>query len=917
MKPRFYLEKSCQGASEEASVREALKTFSGVISEQAAWADIPAHSDQDLMDALDKQAKAIDSRTKLLRADLHEALRRSYAEAGYQLVVGSFESGGAITTITEILLYEASGQAYAWEGALPKVVPPASSPASTGGVANGAWRPVGDITLRGDLAEPTGAELIGIGTSRNQADKNSEFVSVCDAPYNVKFDNGVTDNTVGLNLAFQSGKKIYIPDPGEGNFALTTGTVYYDSRTVVMGPGKYRPVIKASASMPGELDLLAPINETFSTFSYLRNIMMFDLCVDANGFNRAKTVGYVGEWGRGIRIGAIYDSLFIRCNAIGGPQHGIDVACWKDDYIGIGHAGVAVGRPFNVILSECDTTDWVYDDGLTTHACYNILIEKHTSRITDAAKAAHTYVPTQKGIEIDDGSVGITVSEPRAYMNGTDTMAFSVATHANNPAAYDVQWDSPWAHGCQIAWGAWSDTATDVAFDSVNWRSRNVRVRNLVFIKPTLDTGTLFPSRFLDFQGFVDCEADGVEVRITDEYGTYSAPASTVNFLSAKRIKIKGVKAIGVPGIPSGSYSFPRDNGWARIGVGCSDLEFDGFSVDNIGYMNRIINDAFSSALKSVKGIRCADIPADGQTKIAVYSAATNVEYKDVVVPAGMEPYRIGRTATSYPAGNYRLNQTGDKDIIFGGMEIRSEALADGSQAKPGILFNRQFASSSDPTGTLGKGSVAFRTTAAAEGRFVISAFHEDVNEHRPIVSVKSTNAAKSLMPVIDNVVNLGESANRWSQVYAGAGTINTSDAREKTEPEKITDAILDAWGDVQLIMFQWLEAVRLKGEDAARWHFGVIAQQVQAAFLAHGIDGTRYGLLCYDEWDDQFEPVIGVRNNPETGEAEEFDTGERIQTQVAGNRWGVRPDQCLFLEAAYQRRRCDRIEDRLAASGL
>lgn len=168
MKPRFYLEKSCQGASEEASVREALKTFSGVISEQAKWADIPAHGDPDLMDALDKQAKAIDSRTKLLRADLHEALRRSYAEAGYQLVVGSFESGGAITTATEVLLYEVNGKAYAWDGALPKVVPPASSPASTGGIGAGAWVDRTDVTLRSELAAPGGVSLIGACSSVTQ-----------------------------------------------------------------------------------------------------------------------------------------------------------------------------------------------------------------------------------------------------------------------------------------------------------------------------------------------------------------------------------------------------------------------------------------------------------------------------------------------------------------------------------------------------------------------------------------------------------------------------------------------------------------------------------------------------------------------------------------------------------------------------
>ena len=137
-----------------------------------------------------------------------------------------------------------------------------------------------------------------------------------------------------------------------------------------------------------------------------------------------------------------------------------------------------------------------------------------------------------------------------------------------------------------------------------------------------------------------------------------------------------------------------------------------------------------------------------------------------------------------------------------------------------------------------------------------------------------------------DNNQALGRTAFRWSTVYAGTGTINTSDAREKTAPLPIDDSVLDAWGDVQLITFQWLESIRLKGEDGARWHFGVIAQQVRDAFDAHGLDGTRYGLLCYDEW--------------ESGEA--------------GNRWGIRPDQCLFLEAAYQRRNHQRLLARIEA---
>lgn len=170
---------------------------------------------------------------------------------------------------------------------------------------------------------------------------------------------------------------------------------------------------------------------------------------------------------------------------------------------------------------------------------------------------------------------------------------------------------------------------------------------------------------------------------------------------------------------------------------------------------------------------------------------------------------------------------------------------------------------------------------------------------------------ASALAPIPDNTTSLGTSGYRWTQVFAANGSINTSDAREKTAPQTINDAVLDAWGDVNIITFKWLEAVKHKGEDAARWHFGVIAQQVRDAFYARGLDGTSYGLLCYDEWEDVFEPVIEMRKNKETGEYEQHDTGEKRLVMSAGNRWGIRPDQCLFLEAAYQRR--ERQRDREA----
>ena len=58
-----------------------------------------------------------------------EALRRSYAEAGYNLVDGSFEVGGVLVNANDVLLHEASGKAYSGPAG---VVAAGTNPASGG-----------------------------------------------------------------------------------------------------------------------------------------------------------------------------------------------------------------------------------------------------------------------------------------------------------------------------------------------------------------------------------------------------------------------------------------------------------------------------------------------------------------------------------------------------------------------------------------------------------------------------------------------------------------------------------------------------------------------------------------------------------------------------------------------------------------
>lgn len=56
-----------------------------------------------------------------------EALRRTYLGAGLNLVPGSFETGGTLESITDILLEEKTGKCYSWKGVFPKIITPNTS----------------------------------------------------------------------------------------------------------------------------------------------------------------------------------------------------------------------------------------------------------------------------------------------------------------------------------------------------------------------------------------------------------------------------------------------------------------------------------------------------------------------------------------------------------------------------------------------------------------------------------------------------------------------------------------------------------------------------------------------------------------------------------------------------------------------
>ena len=123
--------------------------------------------------------------------------------------------------------------------------------------------------------------------------------------------------------------------------------------------------------------------------------------------------------------------------------------------------------------------------------------------------------------------------------------------------------------------------------------------------------------------------------------------------------------------------------------------------------------------------------------------------------------------------------------------------------------------------------------------------------------------SAGVVQPGADNAQNFGTASLRWGALYAVNGSIQTSDAREKTAVRSFSDAEITAAKLIskEIGIFQWLTAVDLKGADAARLHTGLTVQRAIEIMTEQGLDPMSYGFICYDEWEkSDTVPAAGDR---------------------------------------------------------
>lgn len=221
---------------------------------------------------------------------LEELYIQAISQVGY-VTLKSFQSGAPLpdnqlTVPNQVLQDETDGEYYRWDGAFPKVVPPGSTPDSTGGIGIGAWVSVGDASLRSDLISSGSPDLVdasrvkfrqtGTGSvDRSLNGKVGEYVSVTD--FIIAGESDSADKTYAFQAAVDAlpsaGGEIHIPN---GGFWPVEGIITLNKSVTFSGSG----------SAPTTLIKLSNTNSTF-----------FHVAAESCSIRNLRLIGHAGSTG--------------------------------------------------------------------------------------------------------------------------------------------------------------------------------------------------------------------------------------------------------------------------------------------------------------------------------------------------------------------------------------------------------------------------------------------------------------------------------------------------------------------------------------------------------------------------------------------------------------------------------------------
>ncbi|MGF1275580.1 tail fiber domain-containing protein [Acetobacter pasteurianus] len=313
----------------------------------------------------------------------------------------------------------------------------------------------------------------------------------------------------------------------------------------------------------------------------------------------------------------------------------------------------------------------------------------------------------------------------------------------------------------------------------------------------------------------------------------------------------------------------------------CSVTATGGTTSQTLADMGKAVGDNETAVVSAQSAATSAAAAAQAATDAITNLGDRYVAQSSYMQPGGtlkldvnsqiVSPPSFSQAATLY-LGGYKLNTDGSKSVDTNCVTVDWKyTVTDGSSGK---------------TNT---GSETIWTTGSVSGvyrAFGGLAFH-------------AGNDGKS---------DLGMASNAWGNIYSKTAVQVTSDATQKTVIGSLGDTsytdgqkLAAALFGLDTTLFQLNASIAEKGAANARLHAGFIAQQVQAAITAAGLDPAKYALWTNSPVYETTEVDTGKKDsagNPITTRTvalKKDAQGNQVYTQM------LRYEQilCVLFEAA------------------
>lgn len=821
----------------------------------------------------------IDYATNPVTGQVQKTMPAILRDIGFEPASFDFTSGGTLTlndrnkAVLWPMADGGDGDWYYWEGTLPKVIPAASSPLTAGGIAEGAWRPVGDITLRKQLATASSGPL-------------------------------VDDSNINVVQPYQGAVSLTQHD----NNALFLNVKQFGA----IGDGSYHPLSEIYTSLQSAQDVYPFVTSLTQS-------------VDWAAWQAALNTGKV-----------VYgtDNAYVITDTLlpvsGGGIIGLGVNKWVSGFTATFNPNLTSGTTF--LMYGTGAKNYTLDCVSNMDKSGGVVVNPSASDPYTATAPAPSYdlLDFTKGdasgttrATLKPFSVAILMPETGCvrlenfrivpYFNGLDGYKDIANTGLGD------EWDV----------GIWSRASFGNEYRNLQvvgyWRKAALLKTNIPVSGTPAAQGEDENYYHCRFQGF-----KGVSIRAHDVFKITAVTSSTIEipWSSSHTFETSGALRSGGRNFTYSGLSVSGDK-LVFTGVSNASKATEGSTIrrndiNNFGMAGTQFFDCYITSLYHHTHLlatsqylsqpfsrpsECMEVSGEPVRGVQVH-AGTIQGWDDVLVhmhdcgnmnfystyfesqipyqTVGGENSSFGygarmiasRQSTSslpYAAGNTRVlrmigctegngvdwgpeytTYTGGRYTTTGGVfnprdsYIDHKALPERAGSETRLVSEKGHVCISPYTGKsvfLGPTSGDANVRSAAGSLNLLSGlrvrFGKDSSTYWALV-----DDAK-LAPTSNNVLALGQPASRWKTIYAVNGTISTSDATMKTAPRDITPDEVSAFSSILRLpgVWQWLERYQSEG-DNARLHAGPTVQAAIAIMTANNLDWTLYGAFCFDKWE-------------------------------------------------------------------